>query len=230
MAGALVAFLLLSLINFFPYNLWLVALGTFLQGLPCGMLALVAMNYAANVCPLAISDAFAAFIAMCWILGQTLSAAALWAFEGYANEGLDSDTALRVPLAVQWIIPVFVIPGCLWAPESPWWLAREGMLEDARVALERLRVAHVDEQLQMYQVSIHTEDQMNVKNTYKDCFRGSNRRRTEIAIMCSLGQLIAGFGIAAQVVYFFQFAAPKGSSMFMIVFSKFFPFLNSSKV
>ena len=51
-----------------------------------------------------------------------------------------SDTgAFRIPMAVQFVFPLILVPGLLWfAPESPVWLVSKGKIEDARRSLVRL--------------------------------------------------------------------------------------------
>lgn len=46
--------------------------------------------------------------------------------------------AYRIPYALQWMWPPFLIVGIYFAPESPWWLVRKGKLEAAKKSLLRL--------------------------------------------------------------------------------------------
>lgn len=125
---------------------------------------------------------------------------------------------IRVAVGFQWFIPLIVIVGSYFAPESPWWLVREGRHAEAASALYKLRVPNVPERLAEYQDLSQTENEMQVRNTYLDCFKGSNRRRTEIGVMTWLGQLLVGFVIVAQAVFLLHFLGLSSVQVLMMVF------------
>ena len=69
----------------------------------------------------------------CWVMGQFIAAG--------VNRGCVQRTdqwAYRIPFAIQWIWPVPIIIGVLFAPESPWWHVRRGDRAAARASLLRL--------------------------------------------------------------------------------------------
>ena len=216
MAVALVSFTALAWINFCARSLGVLVVGTLLQGVPCGMFGTLATTYAADVCPPALADKVTGCINACWVIGQVISARVLWFVVDKS-----SMMAIRMPMSFQWIIPPFVIVGCSLAPESPWYLARRGRYEAALIALQRLSRSDAAERLSEIQDLVKTEKEMDIGGTYLDCFRGSNRARTEIAIMCSAGQLLAGFAIASQVVYFMQLAGLESRDSFKMAFCKY---------
>lgn len=56
-------------------------------------------------------------------------------------------------------------------------------------------------------IIIHTdnlEKEITAGTSYFDCFRGAERRRTEIACMCFAGQIFSGTLFAYNSTYFFQ--------------------------
>lgn len=69
---------------------------------------------------------------------------------------------------------------------GPWWLVRKGRIDDAKRALERLaRPGYYDERKLDAYVAVmkHTDDLDRAeaaKGSYKECFQGTNLRRTEI--------------------------------------------------
>jgi hypothetical protein len=56
-----------------------------------------------------------------------------------ATKNRNDSGAYRIPMAVQLIFPVILVPGLiLFAPESPRWLLTKGKVEQARKSLRRL--------------------------------------------------------------------------------------------
>ncbi|GLA07844.1 hypothetical protein AnigIFM60653_009083 [Aspergillus niger] len=56
-----------------------------------------------------------------------------------ATKNRNDSGAYRIPMAVQLVLPVILVPGLiLFAPESPRWLLKKGKTEQARAALRRL--------------------------------------------------------------------------------------------
>jgi SP family general alpha glucoside:H+ symporter-like MFS transporter len=56
---------------------------------------------------------------------------------------LSSDWSWRLPYATQWIWPVPLIIFMSFAPESPWWLVRQGNLHAAEKSVRRLASAEM---------------------------------------------------------------------------------------
>lgn len=56
-----------------------------------------------------------------------------------ATKNRNDSGAYRIPMAVQLIFPIILVPGLiLFAPESPRWLLTKGKVEQARKSLRRL--------------------------------------------------------------------------------------------
>lgn len=70
--------------------------------------------------------------------------------------------------------------------KGPWWLVRQGRLEDARSQLRRLAQTdyYTEEKLnQTVALMVHTNEMEKQESRgygFRDCVRGSNLRRTEI--------------------------------------------------
>jgi SP family general alpha glucoside:H+ symporter-like MFS transporter len=91
---------------------------------------------------------------------------------------------------LQWVWPVPLAIAAAFGPESPWWLVRRGRIDDARKQLVRLAPGHYDEKKLDSQIAlmVHTNEmeKAEVAGTgFADCFKGTNRRRTEI-VRCFL--------------------------------------------
>jgi len=110
--------------------------------------------------------------------------------------------------AIQWTWPVFLFPILLFAPESPWHLVRKGRLEEADHSLKRLvRASSGIDTKDTLAIIVHTnnlEQELATGTSYLDCFKGPERRRTEIACVVFAGQVLSGSTFAYNSTYFFQ--------------------------
>jgi SP family general alpha glucoside:H+ symporter-like MFS transporter len=139
---------------------------------------------------------------------------------------LKSSWAYHLPFAIQWIWPPFLIVATYFAPESPWWLVRHGHKDEAKSSLNRLvsapaGVVNTDHTLAMIQHTIEQERGMNVGGSYLDCFKGTNLRRTEVAMVAWGLQILPGFVIQNYTTYFFTLAGLSPSSSFSLSMGTF---------
>jgi hypothetical protein len=91
---------------------------------------------------------------------------------------------------------------------SPWWLVRQGRLEDAEEALKKLSSEKVNVKASLAQI-VETdtlERDMEAGSTYYDVFRKINWRRTEIAIGVYTTQVLCGVYLINYGTYFFGLA------------------------
>lgn len=182
-------------------------------GIPWGAFQSVAPAYAAEVSPTILRPYLTTFINMCWVIGQFFSAA--------VNRGSVDRTdewAYRIPFAIQWVWPVVILSGLVFAPESPWWLIRKGDRAGARAALLRLTSANqpgfnVDETLAMIEHTNEMEKKIKAGVRYRDCFRGVDTRRSEIVIGIWIVQTLGGQNLMGYFSYFLTQAGmdPKNS-------------------
>ena len=128
--------------------------------------------------------------------------------------------AYRIPFGVQWIFPVVILCGVSLCPESPWWLVRNKKVDKARRALARLSsqeptitLANIVET-----VRLETElEQMHKTRGYIDCFKGTDRRRSYIAIGTFAVQQATGVSfVLGYSSYFFQIAGVSVSDSFSL--------------
>lgn len=115
---------------------------------------------------------------------------------------------MNLAFAIQWVWPIPIIIGTLFAPESPWWLVRQNRLEEAKEAVRRLTSPQsgvhfdLDAHIEMMRLTNQFEIEVSSGSHYWDCFRGTDLRRTEIACMVWLTQSFCGVPFMGYGVQF----------------------------
>ncbi|KAH7154286.1 general substrate transporter [Fusarium sp. MPI-SDFR-AT-0072] len=110
---------------FFAPSVEVFLVGQICQGIPWGVFQTWTTAYAAEVCPVHLRGYLTTYVNLCWghVIGQFLSAGVLRAMADRTDEW-----AYRIPFAIQWIWPVPLLIAISFAPESPWWCVRNGVL------------------------------------------------------------------------------------------------------
>ncbi|KAI5256311.1 sugar porter family MFS transporter [Aureobasidium subglaciale] len=180
MIGSLVGLTGFIFIVFFAQSLPMLLVGEILMGIPC-LRAYLTM-----------------YVNLCWVIGQFLSSAVLKAVADKTGP-----IGYKLPYGLQWIWPLPLIIGIALAPESPWWLVRQGRREEAKAQVLRLTSRNqtdsgfnVDETVNMMVYTDELEKASTFGTSYLDCFKGTDRRRTEIIAMASILMIVGFLGIA----------------------------------
>ncbi|KAE9572033.1 hypothetical protein CGMCC3_g11938 [Colletotrichum fructicola] len=192
---------------FFAVNVQMLFAANILCGIPWGIFQTLTTAYAAEICPAALRGYLTAWVSMCWGCGSFLAAGVL-----RGSLDLPGDLGWRIPYALQWVwvVPLFVV-GFL-APESPWYLVRRGRLAEAEKSLRRLaRKDHYNQETmaQTLELMKHTNEMEKIEAegaTYRDCFRGTNLRRTGIVCMAWIIQILNGQAICSYATIFLKSA------------------------
>ncbi|TVY40616.1 Maltose permease [Lachnellula occidentalis] len=202
-------------ITFFAPNLSVLLVGELLCGIPWGVFATMGPAYASEVCPLALRGYLTVYVNLCWALGQLISAGVQ---SGFSSN--NTQWAYRIPFAIQWIWPIPLFAVLYFAPESPWHLVRAGRLEDAEKSVIRLASAsRKDTAKQTIAMMVHTnalEKDIDAGTSYWDCFKGIDRRRTEIVCMAFAAQPFCGSAMGGTPTYFFVQAGLPNSISFKL--------------
>jgi MFS transporter, SP family, general alpha glucoside:H+ symporter len=131
-----------------------------------------------------------------------------------------------IPFAVQWVWPIPIGLGVVFAPESPWWLVRKGRNEDAKKALLALTsrnhpTFNADETVAMMVYTNEIEKQNEVGTSYWDCFKGVDLRRTEISCVTWAIQNLSGSAFMGFSTYFFQQAGLATTASFDLAMAQY---------
>ncbi|ORX35580.1 maltose permease MAL61 [Kockovaella imperatae] len=188
-------------ILFFAQSLPMLLVGNLLCGIPWGVFQVITTAYASEVVPPALRGLLTTFVSMCWGVGGFLAAGIL---RGSLN--IPGNNGWRIPYALQWIWPVPLFFFAYFAPESPFYLVRKGREDEARDVLRRLaKKGHrtermIDAQIEIMKHANEMEKVLAANVSYRDCFRGTNAKRTIVALMAWLIQVCNGEGLASYAV------------------------------
>jgi MFS transporter, SP family, general alpha glucoside:H+ symporter len=190
-------------LQFFASSIYMYIGAGVLLGVPWGVFQTLTTTYAAEVCPNVLRPYLTSAVSLCWSIGYLIGTATL---SGFTN--MTGEWAFRIPYALQWALPIPLAIGIYFAPESPWWLARQGRAEEAERAIRALQAKGVTEEeiantLSMMLYTVKIENEMDTRSSYKDLFKGTNLRRTEITVSTYLIQEILA-PLVSYVVYFLQ--------------------------
>lgn len=109
----------------------------------------------------------------------------------------------KLPFLLIFMIPIPLAVALFFAPESPYYLARKGRLEEAAAAMDRLHRPHpsVDSRELVEQIAEthRIETEMKTGGKWQSCFQGVNLRRTEIAVISWTSPGLVGFVVRASL-------------------------------
>lgn len=186
-----------------------------LCGIPWGVFQTLTITYASEVCPVALRGYLTTYVNFCWGLGQVIGIGVIKAMLPREDQW-----AYRIPYALQWMWPIPLLIGVLLAPESPWWLVRKGRTEDAKKSILRLTSLNketdfdADETIAMMVHTTALEEKITKGASYLDCFRGTDRRRTEIICMVWAIQNLSGNSFSGYSTYFLEQAGLNPASAY----------------
>jgi SP family general alpha glucoside:H+ symporter-like MFS transporter len=183
------------------------------SSVPWGIFATIGSAYASELCPHVLRPYLTSYVNLCFATGQFVSAGVL---QSLLNR--DDQWAWRIPFAIQWLWPPFLVVAAIFMPESPWHLVRKGRYVEAEKNLLRLMANHEKPHARsVVAMMIHTnklEETLTEGTSYLDCFKGDNLRRTEIGCLSFLGQITCGIQFAFSATYFFQQAGLSPSASY----------------
>ncbi|KAH7370449.1 general substrate transporter [Rhexocercosporidium sp. MPI-PUGE-AT-0058] len=184
--------------------------GKLINGLSLGSFLTIPSSYAAEICAVELRGLTTSAVQLFIGIGQLMANLIL---KGTGT--LDTAWAYRIPFTLQLVFPVILLVLLPMCPESPWYLLRTRNPNTASSTLARLGYDNPAKTLAEMQSTITFEEQRVDATTYLDCFRGSDLRRTEIAIgIFSVTQPVSAVFVIGYSSYFFQVAGLSASTSF----------------
>lgn len=180
--------------------------GTFLagklfHGLAIGMVMSTSQTYMSEILPPKLRGPVLAFFPIFILLGQLAGAIVV-----FTSLDIEGSTSYTTPFASQWPFSAFLIVVAVVIPESPAYLIRENKIDAAFKAQQRLNAKHMDTEVELkrLRIAVHTADQETSSATYKECFRGTNLRRTLLVAFSHMLPQIFGLALFSNASYFMQ--------------------------
>ncbi|EXJ67273.1 uncharacterized protein A1O5_09286 [Cladophialophora psammophila CBS 110553] len=187
----------------FAPNIEVLTTSMYLSGIIWGGYCVLAPTYASECLPMKLRGFLTGYINLCYVMGQFIQTGITRGFINRVDKW-----AYKIPYCIQWAWPIIILPGLVWAPESPWWLVRQHKMEEAERSLKRLSEKHekveVTNTLAMMVKTDLYEREVEVGTTYIDCWKGPNRRRMEICIMLFVIQNFSGNPVGFATYLFEQ--------------------------
>lgn len=214
MLSALLAVICFIFILFFAPSIEVLCVGEIFMGMSLGVFQTITVTYASEVCPVVLRCYLTTYVNLCWVFGQLIATGVL---RGFVNR--TDEWAYRIPFAIQWVWPIPIIIGVILAPESPWWLVRQGRRSDAVASLLRLTSNgdvdfNAEETVAMMFHTNELEKEIEEGTTFLDCFKGVDLRRTEIVCLAWGAQNLCGSGIMGYSTYFYKQAGLSSENAF----------------
>ncbi|EME77801.1 uncharacterized protein MYCFIDRAFT_145999 [Pseudocercospora fijiensis CIRAD86] len=184
-----------------------------LEGLPWGIFIANAPAYCSEIVPIKLRAPATQMLQMFWAIGSIIVGAVTYHYNTYNH-----DSAFRIPIALQWMFPTPLAILIYFAPESPWWLTRQGRHEEAATAVQRLgrkSAVNAPETVAMMRRVIELE-RSEKKPNYVELFKGTDLYRTLIVCGVYAAQNLTGNLIANQAVYFFRQAGIDTNTAFAL--------------
>ncbi|CUM65856.1 uncharacterized protein PRCAT00003505001 [Priceomyces carsonii] len=205
----------LVFMQFFASNILVLCAGEILAGILWGGCVLIGPTYASEVSHTSIRGILEAVNNLAFVIGQFIGNGVM-----DAMSSRNDIYSFKIPFAVQWIWPVIICSFLFFAPESPYWLVRQGKLDEAKIALKKLssrdeNETFINDRLALIQETNELERQLEESTSYRDLFRGTNGHRTEICCMVYCIQIFSGIPLCMNYsTYFFEQAGLNESEAF----------------
>lgn len=137
----------------------------------------------------------------------------------YGCAHIDSTTSFRVAWALQIIPGALLILGCFFIPESPRWLAKQGLWEEGEEIVAKIQAkgdrSNADVLIEVSEIKEQILMEKDARAfTYMDLFLKKYINRTITAMFGQIWQQLTGMNVMMYyIVYIFQMAGYEGDTV-----------------
>ena len=207
----------LVFMQFFAPSLSVLCAGEIIAGILWGGCVLMAPTYASEITHTSLRGILEAGNNLGFLSGQFIANGVMDAMSTRTDEW-----AYKIPFGVQWIWPLVILSLISFAPESPYWLVRQGKFEECKAALRKLSSKSeseeaIEERLILIKETDALEREMDQTTSYWEIFKGTNSYRTEICSMVYCIQIFSGIPLCMNYsTYFFEQAGLAATDAFSL--------------
>merc|ERR1711939_943194 len=186
--------------------------GRLVAGIGVGFESAIVILYMSEICPRKVRGALVAGYQFCITIGIMLASIVVYATEDRTDTG-----AYRIPIAIQFAWALILAGGLMTLPDSPRYFVKRGKLEQATIALSKLRGQPRDSeyvQVELSEIVANEEYERAIIpeagwfSSWANCFEGSlwqsksNLRRTILGTSLQMMQQWTG------VNFIFYYSTP----------------------
>lgn len=171
-------------------NVGVVSLGRALSGAGIGFAANFCITYWAEVTPARqrglVVMMYQGFINLAQFVGACIN---------YGTHDLSSKWAWRGPLTTMLIAPLILVCFIPFIPDTPRWFVHRERFDDATAAMRKIRgptwpEADITDEIQEVVAMDRIERELEGSSKYSDCLKGTDLRRTLVAIFVLVVQQV----------------------------------------
>jgi sugar porter (SP) family MFS transporter len=213
------------------WKIWIVA--KLFMGSAMGSMQANTQTFVSEITPTAIRGLTLSLFQFWIIVGQLIASCVL---EGTSH--VHSSWSWRGAVVSQFGPAIFCLAMFFaFVPESPYYLVARGRLEDARSSLARLRSGDSnsnnsssldDEVRQIHETLQHERQSRDADSvSYLECFRGTNLRRTFLACLPVVMQIVTGYPLCSNYLSYFLTLAGLSNAFLITLISTIISLLSA---
>jgi SP family general alpha glucoside:H+ symporter-like MFS transporter len=190
--------------------------GKIIQGFATALIKMATLTWVSEIVPTCLRGASMMVFPSCNLVGQFIGAVLV-----FGINAIKTDMGYLVALGVQWIFSIAPLLVAIYLPESPAYLVRQKRMDEAKHSIDCLFAPKNDTDaiLEKFRVLVAEEERLNEGISYISCFKGTQMRRTWVAIYANFLPPLFGLPLVSSGSYFLQQLGMKNfySLLFLVI-------------